>query len=216
MLQKYHIEILQRSLAGIFSSAALAKIIDANVNQDRLSAQLGHDEYHFDNNAFEKSYAYIEEQRLLVIASLQKEDAPSAWSAFGRLTHTVQDFYAHSNYIDLWLALHTNGSRPAPLLVDPVEPAILESDAWRSGKIYYPLEVFSFISFLKPLVLPLLPRDSHAWMNIDSPGQGFKFDYVMQASVKRTVIEFERTTRELSQDQLDLFVAKQLSKHMDK
>ncbi len=216
MLQKYHIEILQRSLAGIFSSAALAKIIDANVNQDRLSAQLGHDEYHFDNNAFEKSYAYIEEQRLLVIASLQKEDAPSAWSAFGRLTHAVQDFYAHSNYIDLWLTLHTNGSRPAPLLVDPVEPAILESDALRSGKIYYPLEVFSFISFLKPLVLPLLPRDSHAWMNIDSPGQGFKFDYVMQASVKRTVIEFERTTRELSQDQLDLFVAKQLSKHMDK
>ncbi len=206
MLQKYHVEILQRALAGTLSPAALAKIIDANVNQDRVSAQLGHDEYHFDNNAFEKSYAYIEEQRSLVVSSLQGEDAPSAWSAFGRLTHTVQDFYAHSNYIDLWLALHTNGSRPAPLLVDPVEPVILEAEVLRSGKLYYPLELFSFIKPLKPIVLPLLPRDSHAWMNLDSPEQGFKFDYVMQASIRRTVIEFERTVKELRQDRVKLFI----------
>src|SRR4030095_6091556 len=113
MLQKYHIEILQKALGDIFSAAALTKIIEANVYQDRLTAQIGHDEYHFDNNAFEKSYAYIEEQRALVISSLQASDAAAAWSAFGRLTHTVQDFYAHSNYIDLWLSLHANGSRPA-------------------------------------------------------------------------------------------------------
>jgi hypothetical protein len=206
MLQKYHVQILQQALAGNFSPIALAKIIVANVNQDRISAQLGHDEYHFDNNAFEKSYAYIEEQRLLVISSLQTGDAEPAWSAFGRLTHSVQDFYAHSNYIDLWLASHTNGSRPTPLLVDPVEPAILASDALRSGKLYYPLELFSFIKPLKPLVLPLLPRDSHAWMNIDSPEQGFKFDYVMQASIQRTVIEFSKTVKELREDRVKLFV----------
>ena len=63
----------------------------------------------------------------------------------------------------------------------------------RSGKLYYPLELLSFIKIFRPLVLPLLPRDSHAWMNIDSPEQGFKFDYVMQASIKRTVIEFGKT-----------------------
>ncbi len=130
----------------------------------------------------------------------------SAWSAFGRLTHTVQDFYAHSNYIDLWLSRHTNGSRPAPFKVDPVEPAILGSGALQSGKIYFPLEIFSFIQVLKPLVLPLLPRDSHAWMNIDSPRQGFKFEYVMQASIKRTVIEFEKTVKELQEDRVKLFV----------
>jgi hypothetical protein len=206
MLQKYHVEILQRALGDIFSRRALAKIIQANVHQDRISAQLGHDEFHFDNNAFEKSYAYIGEQRSLVISSLQTSDAVAAWSAFGRLTHTVQDFYAHSNYIDLWLALHTNGSRPVPSMVDPVEHAIMASGALRSGKIYYPLDVLSFIRPLKPLVLPLLPRDSHAWMNIDSPEQGFKFDYVMQASIKRTVIEFEKTTKGLAWDALKLFV----------
>jgi hypothetical protein len=206
MLQKYHVEILRQALGDIFSPAALAKVIRANVYQDRISAQLGHDEYHFDNNAFEKSYAYIEEQRVLVVSSLHKEDPASAWAAFGRLTHTVQDFYAHSNYIDLWLALHTNGSRPAPLMVDPVEPAILESGALRSGKIYLPLEVFSFIKPLKPLILPLLPRDSHAWMNLDTPEQGFKFEYVMQASIKRTVIEFEKTVKELRQDRMRFLV----------
>ncbi len=209
MLQKYHAQILQRALGGIFSQAALAKITQANVYQDRIIAQLGHDEYHFDNNAFEQSHAYIEEQRALVVSSLHKDDVHSAWSAFGRLTHTVQDFYAHSNYIDLWLVPHTNGSRPSPSRVDPVEPAILASEALCSGKIYYPLEVFSFIKVLKPLVLPLLPRDSHAWMNIDSPEQGFKFDYVIQASIKRTVIEFEKTVKKLREDRMMLFLDKE-------
>jgi hypothetical protein len=211
MLQKYHVEILQQALAGLFSQAALAKITEANLNQDRLSAQFGHDEYHFDNNAFEKSYAYIEEQRALVTSSLQREDAASAWSAFGRLTHTVQDFYAHTNYIDLWLSLHTNGQRPASSRVDPVESQIINSGALRSGKLYYPLELFSFVKILKPLVLPLLPRDSHAWMNIDSPEQGFKFDYVMQASIKRTVMELEKTMKELRKDRMRLFVDKYTS-----
>jgi len=90
--------------------------------------------------------------------------------------------------------------------MDPVEPAILESDALRSGKLYYPLELFSFIKPLRPLILPLLPRDSHAWMNIDSPEQGYKFDYVMQASIKRTAIEFEKTVKELREDRVELFV----------
>ena len=208
MLQKYHIEILQKALGDIFSPTALTKIIQANVYQDRVSAQLGHDEYHFDNNAFEKSYAYIEEQRALAISSLQAGDAPAARSAFGRLTHTAQDFFAHSNYIDLWLSLHTNGSRPVPFMVDPVDPAVLNSGVLRSGKIYFPLEVFSFIKLFRPLVLPLLPRDSHAWMNLDSPEQGFKFDYVMQASIKQTVIEFEKTKKDLSQDLIATFVDK--------
>jgi hypothetical protein len=206
MLQKYHVEILQQALGGTFSPPALAKITEANVYQDRLSAQIGHDEYHFDNNAFEKSYAYVEEQRARVISSLRKEDAASARSAFGRLTHTVQDYYAHTNYIDLWLSLHTNGSRPAPSAVDPVDAAIIDSPALRSGRIYLPLEVFSFIKIFRPLVMPLLPRDSHAWMNLDSPDRGFKFEYVMSASVKRTILEFGKTTKDLPPNILDLFV----------
>jgi hypothetical protein len=63
MLTQYHIEIMLASLGKRFSPRAMSVIIYANINQDRLAGQIGHDEFHFDNNAFDKSYAYIEEQR---------------------------------------------------------------------------------------------------------------------------------------------------------
>ena len=207
MLEEYHVKIVQQALGTIFSEKALAKIIEANLYQDRLAGQIGHDEYHFGNNAFEKSYAYLEEQRALVISSLMSNDPPSAWAAFGRLTHTAQDFYAHSNYIDMWLARQLEGRRPEPSTIDPIEPDLLHSPALVSGKIY-PLEILSYIKFLKPLVIQLLPRDSHAWMNIDSPERGFQFDYVMQAAVKRTSIEFEATTKDLGRELVSLFADK--------
>lgn len=206
MNRDYHIRITQQALEKNFSPAALAKIIEANLYQDRLSAQIGHDEFHFDNNAFEKSYAYLEEQRALVISSLQADDVSSAWSAFGRLTHTAQDFYAHTNYIDLWLSRRPNGARPAPSKVDPVDPDLIDNPALRSGKIYLPLGALSFVKIFKPLVMPLLPRDSHAWMNLDSPEQGDKFDYAMQAAVKRTLIELEKTVKGMRDELYEMFV----------
>jgi hypothetical protein len=208
MHPKFHIGITSQALGCKFSAAALEKIIKANVYQDRLVAQYGHDEFHFDNNAFEKSYAYMEEQRALAISSLKANDAPSAWSAFGRLTHNAQDFYAHSNYIDLWLSIQPDGAIPTTSEVDPVDPDLLSSGALRSGKLYLPLEVFSFVKFLKPLVMPLLPRDSHAWMNLDDPGQGPNFNFAFHAAVKRTRIEFKKTVEGLAENLIALFADK--------
>jgi len=208
MLPKIHAEITRQALNEPFSAAALEKIIEANVYQDRIAAQIGHDEYHFDNNAFEKSYAYIEQQRALVISFLQAYDAPSAWYAFGRLTHTAQDFYAHSNYIDLWVSCQPDGALPTTSEVTPLDEDLIHSRALRSGKLYLPLEIFSFIKFLKPIVLPLLPRDSHAWMNLDDPGQGPNFTFAFHAAVKRTRIEFEKTASELSEHLLAAFINK--------
>jgi hypothetical protein len=207
MLEQFHIEITRLALGEKFSSRALQTMIKANLNQDRLRGQIDHDEYHFDNNAFEKSYAYLEEQRALTVSSLMANDAPSAWSAFGRLTHTVQDFYAHSNYIDLWLARQPNGALPAPSEIDPLDPDLINTRALRSGKVYF-LEVLTLISPLKSLIMPLLPRDAHAWMNIDSPEQGPNFKYAFQAAVKRTKIEFEKTTQDLPSNLVVLFVDK--------
>ena len=195
------------SLGEKFSSHALEKIIKANVNQDRLRGQIGHAEYHFDNNAFEKSYVYIEEQRALTVSSLMANDVSSAWSAFGRLTHTAQDFYAHSNYIDLWLSCQPDGAIPTPSEVNPLDPDLINTRALRSGKVYL-LELLSLTRLLKPLVMPLLPRDAHAWMNLDFPEQGSNFKYAFQAALKRTKIEFERTTQNLPEDLFALFVDK--------
>lgn len=206
MLSQYHIEIMLAALGGRFSPRAISVITQANLDQDRLAGQFGHDEFHFDNNAFEKTYAYIEEQRALAISSLRSGDADSAWKAFGRFLHSAQDFYAHSNYITLWLDLFNGQTPPPPPEVDPVDPNLIHSPDLRSGKVYYPFELLYFIKRLRPFVLRFIPRDSHAWMNLDSPEQGFKFDYAMHAAVKRTVIEFEKTTEGFSDEMCRLFL----------
>ncbi|HZM23313.1 MAG TPA: hypothetical protein VFC02_16305, partial [Anaerolineales bacterium] len=144
----------------------------------------------------------------LVISSLKASDAKSAWSAFGRLTHTAQDFYAHSNYIDLWLSQFDGNPHPAPHEVDPIDPTLLNHTDIQSGKVYYPFELFYYIKPLRRFVLSRIPRDSHAWMNLDSPEQGFKFDYAMQAAIKRTKIEFDKTTLGFSEEMCRLFLDK--------
>jgi hypothetical protein len=205
MLKPYHIGIMHLALEDTFSSRALETIVKANINQDRLLGQIGHDEYHFDNNAFDKSYAYIEEQRALTVSSLMANDIHSAWSAFGRLTHTAQDFYAHSNYIPLWLSRQPDGVTPNE--VEPMDSNLINTPALRSGKVYW-LEALTFVPPFKPLVMSLLPRDAHGWMNLDAPERGPHFKYAFQAAVKRTTIEFERTTRDLPTDLCKLFVDK--------
>lgn len=207
MLQPFHIEIMYLALNDMFSPRALEKMIEANLKQDRLLGQIGHDEYHFDNNAFEKSYAYIGEQRALTVSSLMASDTSAAWAAFGRLTHTAQDFYAHSNYIVLWLSHRSDGAIPTPSEVDPLDLDLINSPALRSGKVYF-LEALTIILPLKPLVMSFLPRDAHAWMNLDSPERGPNFQYAFEAAVKRTKIEFERTTKDLPMDLFALFVDK--------
>ena len=206
MLTQYHIEIMLTALGDRFSPRAMSAIAYANVNQDRLSGQFGHDEFHFDNNAFEKTYAYIEEQRALTVSALQKTDVLSAWSAFGRMTHTLQDFYAHSNYITLWLARFDGQALPPSSKVDPVDLSLIQSPDLRSGKVYYPFELLYFIRKTRAFSLRWLPKDSHAWMNLDSPEQGFKFDYAMQAAIQRTVIEYEKTTQGFSGEMCKLFL----------
>ena len=203
MLRRFHIEMMHLALDDIFSPRALKKVIEANLYQDRLLGLIGHDEYHFDNNAFEKSYAYVEEQRALTISSVQAKDADSAWSAFGRLTHTAQDFYAHSNYIELWLVRRSNGVTPQD--VEPMDRDLLHSSALRSGKIYL-LEVLTLIPPLKPFAMSILPRDAHGWMNLDAPERGPNFSHAFQAAVKRTRIEFEKTTKDLPENLIGLFV----------
>ena len=207
MLERYHVDITHIALDNVFSPRAVQKIVEATLYQDRLCGQIGHDEYHFDNNAFAPSYAYIEEQRARTVSWLMKNNAPSAWAAFGRLTHTVQDFYAHSNYIEMWLSRQPDGASHAPADVDPMDPELIHAPALRSGKVYF-LEILTLIPPLRSLVMSLLPRDSHAWMNTDSPQRGHTFKEVFQAAVKRTKIEFERTTKDLSGDLIALFVDK--------
>ena len=165
--------------------AALKVVIFGNLHQDRLSGYIGHPEFHFDDNAFERGRAYIETNRLQVLPALQQGSPVLAWHAFVRLTHAAQDFYAHSNYVTLWLEQIPEDTWPSSEDIEPLDEKIL-AGALRSGKVYLPLAPLEWIPALGRYIPTLLPRDSHAWMNLDSPERGSKFAHTFAATVKRS------------------------------
>ena len=142
----------------------------------------------------------------MVAASLEKGNADSAWRAFGRFLHAAQDFYAHSNYVTLWISRFDKQTIPPPPEIEAMHPDIINSQDLRSGKVYLPIEALYLFKNLRPFVKSILPYDSHSWMNLDSPEQGFKFDYAMHAAIKRTVLEFDKTTEEFSDEMCRLFL----------
>lgn len=205
MLKPVHIQVTRLALHGRVSERALQDILDANVGVDSLLNLIGHPELHFDDNAFDRARARLEEQRALIQPALERGDARSAWQAFGRLTHTAQDFYSHSNYVDLWLACQPEGIVPAASEIDPMDDSLVENPSLRSGKMYFPLGYLSFVPGLKRLVIPHLPRDSHAWMHLDSAKRGPMFEYAFHAAIKRTRYELESLERALTTELRRLF-----------
>jgi hypothetical protein len=190
MLETIHDEMTREALGTRVSPRALEVMIAANIKQDSWSGLLGHDEYHFDNNAFDESYRYINEQRGYVLACLLSPGVISAWIAFGKLLHTVQDFYSHTNYVPLWLD-GFNGTPPSTAEVDPLRKDLIQHARLHSSKLYLPMDALYFIPFLRKFALAFLPLDSHGKMNLDSPKQGPRFEYARAAAVKRTLYEFE-------------------------
>jgi len=215
----YHRQVLQRALGERVSARALAVITRANLGQDGLSGLLNHPEYHFDDNLFAEGLKYIEDQRALAMSAALQRPA-EAWAAFGRLSHAAQDFYSHSNYVALWMEQrlpspvgHPERSREAAKSKDPdgtlrgagdggwppivsidgLDPDLLKHPRLRSGRVYWPVEALWILPPLRPLVRLLVPKDSHAWMNLDSPATGPLFPYSIEAAVQRTVAEFDRT-----------------------
>ncbi len=204
MKEQYHRQITTDALSPNMAESALKIIISANLGQDALRYQFGHDHFHYDNNSFDTANAYAEELRQSVLVAVQQSDSASALTSFGQLTHTVQDFYAHSNYVHLWRASHPNA--PAEE-IQPEIQELMKDTRLHSGKLYYPLEALSFIAFFRPLVLPLLPRDSHAWMNLDAPDRP-GFELAFAAAVKRTTLEYHRISQQLNSKQAILFRGK--------
>ena len=79
MLKSYHRAITIQALSEYFSPQALEVIITANLGQDHwLRGQIGHPEYHFDQNAFAESWEYLERNRALVRPALEAGNALAA------------------------------------------------------------------------------------------------------------------------------------------
>ncbi len=200
MLVRYHARITTQALADWFSPLALEVIIAANLHQDAIQGQIGHPEFHFDDNAFERGYAYQEAQRVMIQQiSKRAGDLLPAWRAFGRLIHAAQDFYAHSNYLALWARQFPTGEPlPPPAQVLALEEDLLAHPELCSGRIYPAEMILWVLPFLKNWLYPRLPADSHAKMNLDYPERGPLFPYALEAARQRTVYEVELLAERLS------------------
>src|SRR5204862_1245871 len=75
--------------------AANEAIAAANVRVD--DDQL-HSALHFDGENFVAGQGRLLGLKQLVIASLQQDDAQGARQSLGEALHSIQDFYAHSNW----------------------------------------------------------------------------------------------------------------------
>ena len=193
MLGTYHISITRDALGESLHSKNLARVIQANLGQDRGLGLLFHPEYHFDDNGFQAGERYVaDERRLAVTAVVQGRDRKAAWAAFGRLLHARQDFYAHSNWIPRW-AERAGGvdncrREQVELCLDATTVAQLRSG--RASPLVYVL-------YHLPGLGGWLGRrgafaDSHEAMHLDHPGRGPLFPFAITAATRHTVLEFEK------------------------
>jgi len=94
--------------------ACFKAIDNGNTSQDALgSSEFLNHSHHFDNCKIQESLAYIEScygeiKPRLCLAGKHKEDYLFVLHKFGQLLHPLQDFYSHSNYVELQLSAHDN------------------------------------------------------------------------------------------------------------
>jgi len=212
MLLPVHEEMTKEAIGSHFSERAMEIILAANFKQDSLRNLIGHDEYHYDND-ISKGDRYVTEQRGLVIATMLTQGILGAWIAFGRMLHTVQDFYSHTNYVTLWLnenngSTPPSGTMPPPAEIDPVRKDLLQSPNLHSGKVYFPLDYLYFVPGMRNFSLKYLPHNSHGRMNLDSPAQGNKFQYARAAAIRRSKYEFDLLKKLLTPEMFVRFVDK--------
>ncbi len=199
MIARYHRQITTDALGKHFHPQALEMIIQGNLHQDDLKYLLGaYPHYHFDDNAFDRTYAYLAEQNQIIFATLAANlPLPPAWEAFGKITHTLQDFYAHSNYVHLWLA-QSPDQTPDPEEIHPMLPDLLTHPRLHSGRVWLSLELLGMIPVVGRLLRPLFPKDTHIRMNLDQPKSGSRFPYAYVAARKRTEEAFKSLTEQIT------------------
>jgi hypothetical protein len=89
----YHASLLLRAAPKEFSRSALVfSVIPANIAVDLNQKEKW---LHFDNSTFSAGILHINELWSRIEAGI------ACMTNFGSLTHTVQDFYSHSNWVEL-------------------------------------------------------------------------------------------------------------------
>lgn len=203
MIHKYHIAILQDTLSHFFNSAALHEVIAANLWQDSPFTLIGHPHIHFDDSQFAAALGYIDRQHDVIACADHPREIRAA---FGRLTHGAQDFYSHSNYVDLWLAANGGLASTCPDDINALDPAILHHPDLRSGNFYWWRDSIYYLPGLSGFARKYLVFEgSHEAMHLDDESRGPKFVYALAAAKQRTLAEYHRALRALGPERAALF-----------
>jgi hypothetical protein len=122
----YHAEITSKAASGVLSNEQITFVVRANMSQDIRQFE---SYVHFDNCAFLEGANHIRDEWKKIDAENDRL-SQEALVAFGRLLHTAQDFYSHSNWIELHLE-----REPIPLWDFQIEtlPAGIVSGTWAIG-----------------------------------------------------------------------------------
>jgi hypothetical protein len=167
MNSKYHIALTRKTLQDDFDELALADVIDANLGQDQ----------HGD----------------IVALATTAGSGSQMRAALGHIFHTVQDFYAHANYVDLWLATQTGPSRPPAEAIDGLVPELLTHPDLRTGTFVMWRDLIYYLPLIGALARKIyVPPGSHEAMHLDSPDRGWRFRYAYAAAYQRTCAEYRR------------------------
>ncbi|MCU0521897.1 MAG: Het-C domain-containing protein [Anaerolineae bacterium] len=197
MHAQYHTALIRQALEADFSEAALAEVIAANLGQDALRYQLGNKpHFHCDNNKIAESLSYVEAEHAEIVIGAVVGDGTRMRTALGRLCHTVQDFYAHSNYVDLWLETQRGRPRPPAESIDGLAPDLLAHPDLRTGTFVMARDLIYYVPLLGRLVRRIyVPPGSHEAMNLDGPERGWRFRYAYVAAYQRTCAEYRRAAK---------------------
>lgn len=208
MLSKFHAAMLTEILGHYFSPGALKEVIWANIWQDGPATLLGHEHIHFGSNRFKEALDYINDQHAIIGST---EEPKRMRAAFGRLTHGAHDFYAHSNYVDLWLRKHGGLANTQPQDIDGLDKELLTSPELRSAFFYWWRDTIYYVPGLGSFARKyLLFEGSHEAMHLDDPSRGPRFYYAIEAAKQRTLVEYQRAARALTSEQLAAFQGQRL------
>ncbi|XP_037533684.1 von Willebrand factor A domain-containing protein 7 [Nematolebias whitei] len=107
------------SLLGRSFWRAVREVVTANANMDFLSSTRFDPVYHFDSERVDGSIKMLRQLWTQTVLSVHVKEYKSARYRLGQLFHSLQDFYSHSNWVEM-------GKRSIYLhLLHPDEPAVL-------------------------------------------------------------------------------------------
>ena len=193
---KYHISMTTEAIGEHFSSSALKEVVKANLSQDAVYNLAGLKPYlHYDASLFDEANAYVESERTIVLTS---KNPSFQRQAFGRMLHTVQDFYAHSTYVRIWLAQNGGAEKANSADIEPMVSDILMHPDLMSGDFKLAFDIFYHIPLINKLARKIYIRpNSHEELNLDGPRCGTAFAFAEAAAIKRTRLEYEQLIAQL-------------------